>query len=498
MQHLRNTSISSGKIWIDALCINQANDTEKEEQVNLMGEIFKGAKRVLVYPGDVYQDDGKRMADFRSYIALQNQGKSIPGPLSMIGAMEYILQQGWFWRTWLLQEVVLASRVEIILGTETVPWLEFTKVAAKMSHRGKRISRCTCFEEIPPILGLTQSIGKRSNMQLHDLLKKTRGLKASDNRDRIFALLGIAAPNPKYASLVQYGDTTVRHVYAAFARSFIADSSTLDVLSSSADIRLTCSCVRLAFERLEPTWAPHWSAQLPVSYDTSITGKNVFNANAGLRASIEETTADGKMDRKMKSPHWNVLPVRGRRLGFMEFPIVDSRCMDHDFDPPCRFAKKEVSAMCRNACDVAKKCSRYSEEPAEHICFRTFNFHIPTEQDPTHIGQLTGDFWKKIDHCGKMYGPLGPSEPGLGTFYTNVFYRRICTTDSGYFGLVPSISREGDLLCCFAGGCLPYVIRQSNNGCDFKLVGECYIHGVMQGEALRGAKLEDLEVFQLS
>ncbi|KAM7211194.1 Heterokaryon incompatibility protein (HET) domain containing protein [Rhypophila decipiens] len=38
-------------LWIDAICINQDNPLERAQQVNLMGEIYKGAGRVVVWLG---------------------------------------------------------------------------------------------------------------------------------------------------------------------------------------------------------------------------------------------------------------------------------------------------------------------------------------------------------------------------------------------------------------------------------------------------------------
>lgn len=240
LKHLRNTSIPNGEIWIDAICINQASDEEKEKQVTMMGEIFKAAERVLVYPGDVHQNNAQRMEDLRTQIQLR-RNERIPKPLSLIIIMENILKQDWFWRTWVLQEVVLARRAEIVLGRETSPWMDFTRVAENISRFSKRIYKDEVFKHMPPIVGLTESIDKGDDLKLHDLLKRTQRLKASDNRDKVFALLGIASPNPTYNSLVQYGRTTVGQIYAAFARAIIAESGTLDVLSSSANIRLTCS-----------------------------------------------------------------------------------------------------------------------------------------------------------------------------------------------------------------------------------------------------------------
>jgi hypothetical protein len=48
--HYTKTSIpdKSRYIWMDAICINQANLKEKSIQVAAMGSIFRGARRVLV------------------------------------------------------------------------------------------------------------------------------------------------------------------------------------------------------------------------------------------------------------------------------------------------------------------------------------------------------------------------------------------------------------------------------------------------------------------
>jgi hypothetical protein len=45
-------------LWIDAICIDQANRKERECQVQLMGRLYTSARRVLVWLGDEIQDTG--------------------------------------------------------------------------------------------------------------------------------------------------------------------------------------------------------------------------------------------------------------------------------------------------------------------------------------------------------------------------------------------------------------------------------------------------------
>ena len=48
-------------------------------------------------------------------------------------------------------------------------------------------------------------------------------------------------------------------------------------------------------------------------------------------------------------------------------------------------------------------------------------------------------------------------------------------------GMLPQASDEGDIVCIISGGKTPFVIRPDGNGA-YRLVGECYLHGLMNGE----------------
>jgi hypothetical protein len=57
-------------------------------------------------------------------------------------------------------------------------------------------------------------------------------------------------------------------------------------------------------------------------------------------------------------------------------------------------------------------------------------------------------------------------------------------------GLAPQTVREGDLICIVYGCSVPVVLRkfpidQESEKCYYVLIGECYIHGMMDGEAFR-------------
>jgi hypothetical protein len=70
-----------------------------------------------------------------------------------------------------------------------------------------------------------------------------------------------------------------------------------------------------------------------------------------------------------------------------------------------------------------------------------------------------------------------------------VFSNRIseatfCVSERGYAGLVPAGAAVGDSICVLHGGKVPFVLRETSRKGVFKMIGECYIHGLMYGEAL--------------
>jgi hypothetical protein len=65
--------------------------------------------------------------------------------------------------------------------------------------------------------------------------------------------------------------------------------------------------------------------------------------------------------------------------------------------------------------------------------------------------------------------------------------RQAFVSRDGYCGLVPSHSRVGDLLCILLGCDVPVVLRPVDNLYIF--VGECYIHRLMQREAIEALEV---------
>jgi hypothetical protein len=78
-----------------------------------------------------------------------------------------------------------------------------------------------------------------------------------------------------------------------------------------------------------------------------------------------------------------------------------------------------------------------------------------------------------------------------------VMNRVLCVTEKGYMGLVPYEAKIGDQIVVLFGGNTPFLLRESDEDVHgerrWLLVGECYVHGFMDGEAINGLDEEEFE-----
>ncbi|PMD28506.1 hypothetical protein NA56DRAFT_542336, partial [Hyaloscypha hepaticicola] len=60
--------------------------------------------------------------------------------------------------------------------------------------------------------------------------------------------------------------------------------------------------------------------------------------------------------------------------------------------------------------------------------------------------------------------------------------RRLFLTEKGHIGLGPKDMQEGDVVAVLLGGSVPFVLHRQVS--KFTLLGESYIHGMMNGEVI--------------
>jgi hypothetical protein len=67
-------------------------------------------------------------------------------------------------------------------------------------------------------------------------------------------------------------------------------------------------------------------------------------------------------------------------------------------------------------------------------------------------------------------------------------------TAKGYIGLGPPEVQDGHLVTVLLGGQVPFILSKQQE--KFRLVGECYVHGLMDGEAFSedGVEIDEFHI----
>lgn len=130
------------EIWVDAICINQDDISEKNQQVAMMGKTYAGAEKVVGWvhnPAlsnanhDCNTDSSKLLADMvksRKIVCGRKKLELASSALICLIALPY-----WS-RAWIVQELELASKAEILWESEAFPWMDL-KTFLKHHLHGK-------------------------------------------------------------------------------------------------------------------------------------------------------------------------------------------------------------------------------------------------------------------------------------------------------------------------------------------------------------------------
>jgi hypothetical protein len=213
------------------VCINQADDEEKSWQVQLMWSIFEKAALVSAWLGPSADDSDRLMDQIRdTYIAAMKACSKLPPEdrvralkawrpsekeFISLSAFATLLQRPFWHRVWIQQELQAQKTVFFYCSTKEASMAAFRFVLRKLVEitnelRAKQLSIVTreSFES-----GLGYFINHRNTKTIGDILERHRacrqklmsftdlmrqiyvhseGLQASDERDLIFALVGMA------------------------------------------------------------------------------------------------------------------------------------------------------------------------------------------------------------------------------------------------------------------------------------------------------------------
>ncbi|KAI8627407.1 heterokaryon incompatibility protein-domain-containing protein [Xylariaceae sp. FL1651] len=165
-------------IWVDALCINQANDEERNNQVREMDRTYRDAVCVSVWLG------------------------LVPSLFDWGDSMVELANRPYWSRVWVIQEYLLGRNIELYCGNDRIHWQYFHDMLCTMAgieefydttREPPRGRGENALAAIPLITARHMDKYPENLQPLCDLLIDHSGAQCKDPRDRVFALLGLVA-----------------------------------------------------------------------------------------------------------------------------------------------------------------------------------------------------------------------------------------------------------------------------------------------------------------
>ncbi|KAH6949187.1 heterokaryon incompatibility protein-domain-containing protein [Fusarium avenaceum] len=274
LRHLRRDK-QMRTLWIDALCIDQRNENEKRAQVQRMDRIYANATSTIVWLGGYHglvepeQCGGRQSNDcehsrqieaafkyvsflngWRTFFRLTSDTDEQRLFLSSRHGLIELAKRAWWERLWVIQEVSLSTgRIYIRCGHNTCDFDDLQSVWYSLFHRYSELRYdflpsvhlmmtiedfrySSAHDQLSPswedpckgiqsLLSTKLFDGLRFPKRLQRILLQTSGrFKCRDDRDRLYAVMGIAAgvavgPRRKIAFFMRRpaGDTTTIFIY---------------------------------------------------------------------------------------------------------------------------------------------------------------------------------------------------------------------------------------------------------------------------------------------
>jgi hypothetical protein len=470
-------------LWVDSICIDQRNSLERSEQVQMMTNIYKQAQNVLVFighPPEISLDDYRQLFDYmrtkKSYIQdtnsrglsrgsrgplydlISNKSTDFTSKLRLRNTLVKFLDYPWFHRIWVIQEVIMARSVALYFGPFVIDW-EDVSLDRFILGSGRGIDDALipiehAFKiDIPPVLRLRKKI-KSEGARLVDLLSATRTCAATDPRDKIFALLGMAQrenmlqlPRADYTKSVEnvFAEATIYYIRSTGCLGILSSplspaETTVSWVSNFSDIStLTPFCE-------EQNYIPRIKAfsETPLIIDDRELDLGFLNATGILLDSITYVQNDQKWIQRTRSRNLTVHPE-----GFVS-------SVQQLFQAPSTF---QVPLMLLH-CPLDPLLA--FEEPSVGI----------DPFDMREIDLLAPFFERQLEN----YSPHCIST--LERFYrtiTNYGRGRAIFCGKDTMGIVPVGTEPGDMIWILPTAFHPLVLRQKGN--YYKVIGACMIMG---------------------
>ncbi|KAF2828434.1 HET-domain-containing protein, partial [Ophiobolus disseminans] len=197
---LRDTR-TSRLIWIDAISINQHDLVERGQQVQRMATIYANSSQVVVWLGPG-SSDGENPHHCREAFTRIRQSTTHTNVLP--DDVRTLLKREWFTRVWVTQEVAAARALSILYGNEEMSGVNFARGLQNFSQAFTSEDKAFA-TYVPALLDLMVWSPTVSTIHhplptlnfapLEEIVEMFHTKEATDQRDKIYALLGLRSDN---------------------------------------------------------------------------------------------------------------------------------------------------------------------------------------------------------------------------------------------------------------------------------------------------------------
>nr|XP_036580247.1 het domain-containing protein [Colletotrichum truncatum]KAF6788079.1 het domain-containing protein [Colletotrichum truncatum] len=519
---------ASRRLWADQICIDQENTEEKSSQIPLMNVIYRNAKHVLVWLGhdeqkvaraafDLVSDLAATFADRERRAAFDRRqaenSASCNDSHDMWSPLRALTSLSWFTRAWIVQEIGTRAPATLFWGDVYIEWEVLHSVCKDLTdyhHLRKEVDIQT-----PKVKYMYRRFIEPDRSSRHANrfsflyeLHRARHLMASDPRDRVYAMLGHYSirntPNQEIRALKPDYSKTLEEVYNDVAtRGLIGDDKSLLTLASVQHKTVPSKQHALELSSLDyssvspnklPSWVPDWR-----TYQSHILSEptSPHRASGALRSSLQ---VDGSSKTiYIKGVIVDTIAAHSKSFQPREFHVNGSEysnviekiwrevCEESDFDLASRYlptARSAVFAYLQTLSNACVAVAWQDNQPYESASKDMWLAHgaaylVRAAGKSCAISESLRDLAKAGDAAKWARAANGASR-------NRVFAK----TKDGYYVLGPKTMEPGDIVCVLLGGKMPFCLRPWGN--KYLLLGECYVHGIMNGQAVDGSRGEEM------
>ncbi|KAK4171220.1 heterokaryon incompatibility protein-domain-containing protein [Triangularia setosa] len=511
--------------WIDSICIDLSNVQERAQQVQHMQFIYRHAKQVIVWLGQA-SDDSDLAIDFIKFIHKTiHRQVTVPEIRAMLQQDHYnaqwraltgFLSRKWWSRIWTVQEFVVPESVSFWCGMG-----EASREAVSLSICMADICTSAGVKENP---AFTLANNRRRAWSLYKVGRKQEltltllasaayfsCMDATDDRDRLYGLIGLATAQ---SSLRVDYTKKAAEVYLQFTKSFIEDHKSLDIICFAATYSAPSGTP-------VPSWVPDWKRQNPYpqvipSMVSQSSQTHIGNFRTQQSLDFDPSvyySASGKREAVYQF-EGSTLHARGFVVDVVD-GIAGNKSHDMVQSSPSRSNPRSSSAdiltsVCRSlVLDRKDRYLSYAMPVADFVRdFTCLLKRIATQPESSAPQELRQWFeWTRslqiqgLNFEGHLVDSPGPNDddaaaaPNEDEYYQQTFFGRfydvvvrlsfrLMVTSNGRIGMVIDKAMKGDLVCILFGCNVPILLRKSECGGSYRLIGECFLDGYMNGEAL--------------